>query len=153
MYCKLSGSAWSGKKAIDIFTAWWYTGNNPQRGRPGSRGLPPGRLGKRRAVLWSAGPGALLLLVQSVKFSFQPVDFRPELFILNLEPRGPFCLLDKQFCRVWRVHVHLPFLDARRSFPRRRFAGRGRCGLGLSRILAADFLGVKAPETVPHAPL
>ena len=31
--------------------------------------------------------------------------------------------------------------------------GRGPCGLGLSRIIAADFAAVNPSETVPHVPL
>ena len=35
---------------------------------------------------------------------------------------------------------------------RRRFIGPGPCGLGLPRIIAADFCAVNPPETVPHVP-
>lgn len=87
------------------------------QGSPGSRELPPGSSGKRRASL-GAVARRFLLPVQPVKLPPELVEILalggkpvnlPELVV---KPRRSLGLLYKQFRRGRRGHGHLPFLDA-----------------------------------------
>lgn len=71
---------------------------------------------------------------------------------------GRFRHVPQGLARVWEVRKSLAACGRccafNLEFSRlRRSAGPGPFGLGLHRIIAADFCAVNPPKTVPHVPL
>ena len=115
---------------------------------PGGELARVSRLSSVGGALLGLAPGALLVQPLAELFTELLDGLALVSEYQEPEPFGLLGLLDKQLARIWRGHVHLPFLVAFR-----RFAGRWPLGRPLGPNDSGVFLRRQHPKIPSLVPL